>query len=325
MVLLFSQTTFSALWPLAYSIQHARGYYSINNFYIFDREVPFSVINAAKYTSVTTQLAKKCESGEAWLYIAGKRGGCGNESESKRVSEQGEKERSRISLRGWESVLNTCFPYRIHFEPQSAVALMPAWRSSLLHARPLPRRRASRGRKGREEGRWFISFLNNSLLFSSSLSVAATFWSIAFDTSTTIHFYLRSNTGGRWDSSPLPSSSCRSLVLLLVRPAVCDFISLAESLPVPSADDRCVCQVAKPLMKNFLAKLFDELTFKRRIQEFTHESRCRVDFAIKILSHLVDFTFGRYNMSLFWRYVKNVCVLKIKAIKGKIFLQKSNR
>lgn len=77
---------------------------------------------------------------------------------------------SGIPLRGWESVLNTCFPYHIHFEPQSAVALIPAWHSSLLHARPLPRLRASRGRRRREErGDWFISFLNNSLLFSSSL------------------------------------------------------------------------------------------------------------------------------------------------------------
>lgn len=123
---------------------------------------------------------KKCESGEAWLYIDDKRGGWGKKRERERTDEQAsertserkrerEREISRIPLRGWESVLNTCFPYRIHFEPQSAVALMPAWRS-LLHVRPLPRRRASRGRKRREKGHWFISFLNNSLLFSSSLS-----------------------------------------------------------------------------------------------------------------------------------------------------------
>lgn len=150
-----------------------------------------------------------------------------NESESKRARGRRERERSGIeAFRGWESVLNTCFPYRIHFEPQSAVVLMSAWRSSLLHARPLPRRVAKRpeGEGAGRRGHWFISFLNNSLLFS--LSIAATFWSIALDMST-IHFYLRSDAGGRWDSSPFPSSasSHRSLVHLSIRPAVCDFIS----------------------------------------------------------------------------------------------------
>lgn len=64
--------------------------------------------------------------------------------------------------------------------------------------------RVPRGKGVGRKGIWFISFFNNSLLFSSSLSVAATFWSIALDMSTTIHFYLRSDAGGRWDSSPFP-------------------------------------------------------------------------------------------------------------------------
>jgi len=95
---------------------------------------------------------------------------------SARDEEEREKQReSEIPLRGWESVLNTCFPYHIHFEPQSAVALMPAWLSSLYTLVLYSRVAESPGGAGRVEGRWFISFFNNSLLFSSSLSIAATF------------------------------------------------------------------------------------------------------------------------------------------------------
>lgn len=261
------------------------------------------------------------------LYVGDKHGRDEGRSESGSGSEtRAHKEISGIPLRGWESVLNTCFPYRIHFEPQSAVALMPAWRSSLLHTRPLPRR-SSRGRDGGgKKGHWFISFLNNSLLFSSSLSIVATFWSIALDVSATIHFYLRSDAAGRWDSSPFPpsssSSSRHSLVPLLTRPAVCDFISLRRNhrrrLSLTAGVDSQAPDKKTPRQSHPTS-----LTLKGRIQKFTRDNGgIVVDFAIKILSHSVDFMSRRYNVNLFWWYTKNVCALKIKAIKGKIFSAK---
>lgn len=86
--------------------------------------------------------------------------------------------------------------------------------------------------------------------------------------STTIHFYLRSDAAGRWDSSPfpLPSSSCRSLVLLLIRPAVCDFISPRRNHRRHLALTVGVCRVAGPLIKkNPLRQSYlTSLTFKGR-------------------------------------------------------------
>lgn len=103
--------------------------------------------------------------------------------------------------------------------------------------------RVPRGKGVGRKGIWFISFFNNSLLFSSSLSVAATFWSIALDMSTTIHFYLRSDAGGRWDSSPFPlPSSYPTLSCSPLDPSSClrFYFPSSKSLPVPAVDGQCV-------------------------------------------------------------------------------------
>lgn len=180
--------------------------------------------------------------------------------------------------------------------------------------------RVPRGKGVGRKGIWFISFFNNSLLFSSSLSVAATFWSIALDMSTTIHFYLRSDAGGRWDSSPfpLPSSHQRSLVLLLIRPAVCDFISPRRNHCRYLPSMVSVCRTAENRLDKGKAVWWVRQREDTGIRMW--QWRHRVDFAIKILSCSVDFMFGRYDASLFSRYMKNVRTLKIKAMKGKIFL-----
>lgn len=112
-------------------------------------------------------------------------------------------------LEGWESVLNTCFPYHVHFEPQSAVVLIPEWHSSFIASSSV----LTAG-DGREERR-FDLFRSSIILFyfpRRSIFVA-TFWSIALDTSATIHFYLRSDATGRWDSSPFPLTSLFSPTL----------------------------------------------------------------------------------------------------------------
>lgn len=130
-------------------------------------------------------------------------------------------------LKGWESVLNMCFPYHVHSEPQSAVALIPEWHSSFIASSSV----LTAG-DGREE-RSFDLFRSSIILFyfPRRSIFMATFWSIALDTSTTIHFYLRSDATGRWDSSPFPLtssffSSTFLVLFFLICPAVRNFISL---------------------------------------------------------------------------------------------------
>lgn len=125
-------------------------------------------------------------------------------------------EKESSSLKGWESVLNTCFPYHVHFEPQSAVALMTEWHSSFIVSSSV-----LTAEDGREERRFDLFCPSIILFYFPRRSIfVVTFWSIALDTSATIHFYLRSDATGRWDSSPFPLTflfSFTSSVLFLFR------------------------------------------------------------------------------------------------------------
>lgn len=94
---------------------------------------------------------------------------------------------------GWESVLNTCFSYRVHFEAWSAIPSLwhhhPGFCSSQKH------RQHREYTHTHTHNPWFISLLNNSLLFSRPPLLGP---QLPFDLSTpppatSIHFYLRAD------------------------------------------------------------------------------------------------------------------------------------
>lgn len=180
-------------------------------------------------------------------------------------------------MRGWESVLNTCFPYRVHFEPRSAVALMSARRSSRASSLTLYRVVERPGENGRGNGHWFISFLNNSLLFSPSFDrgYLLIYRSRRVENDSFL-FTIRRRRGDEIHrlfhcSFPLPLHSPTSFS---IRPDVRDFISPRQnhcrherrlSLMVG------VCWAAGPLIKYTPARLFDEFN-EGRIQEFARHN-----------------------------------------------------
>lgn len=176
-------------------------------------------------------------------YIGDKHGGDGGGSESEsesgnRSETRAHKEISEIPLRGWESVLNTCFPYRIHFEPQSTVAsnadvtFVVTARSSFT-ASP----NASWGRENTEGGRgggidlfrssiilfYFPRRFRSRLPFDLSLSTRRRRFIFIYDPTPPgdeIH---------RLFHRPPSTHPPRSLVPPLTRPAVCDFISFRRN------------------------------------------------------------------------------------------------
>lgn len=102
---------------------------------------------------------------------------------------------------GWESVLNTCFSYRVHFEAWSASFSLTSSPRLLLVAETQAASRVHTHihtrtyTHTRARSPWFISLLNNSLLFSRPPLLGP---QLPFDLSTpppatSIHFYLRAD------------------------------------------------------------------------------------------------------------------------------------
>lgn len=102
---------------------------------------------------------------------------------------------------GWESVLNTCFSYRVHFEAWSAIPSLwhhhPGFCSSQKHRQHREYTLTCTHVHTYTHARspWFISLLNNSLLFSRPPLLGP---QLPFDLSTpppatSIHFYLRAD------------------------------------------------------------------------------------------------------------------------------------